>query len=282
MAKRRKSGVFFRQTATHPFGRLTLAGFHFNLRIKKPMPLRFWDTYAIVYVLTGRARFRDVDGLDLPMTPGALLLMFPGHGYHYDIDPDQPYSEFWLHFEGPVFDLMRDQGVIDPAVPIHHLEPVDAWLERFEGVARLQAQHRAGALLRQTCHFLDVLADAVSHSRRQKQTPPDNLWLAQAEALLEKHPVDANVDWTDLAMKMGLSADRFRKKFKQFTGTSPANYLVARRLEKACTLLQDRSLGLKEIATRCGFCDVFHFSKRFKQRLQLTPTEYRNHKLRIR
>ena len=46
-------------------------------------------------------------------------------------------------------------------------------------------------------------------------------------------------------------------------------------------MLHDRSLGLKEIAALCGFCDLYHFSKRFKQRLQLTPTQYREHKLRI-
>lgn len=281
MAKRRKSGVVMRQTATHPFGRLTLAGFHFGYRTQRPMPLRFWDTFAIVYVLAGRARFRDVDGLDLPMGPGDLLLMFPGHGYHYDPDPGQPWSEFWLHFQGPVFDLLRKQGVIDPARPIFHLTPVAGWLERFEAVARLRPRQRAGDPLRQTCRFLDVLADAIAHSREQQGGPPQNLWLAEATALLDRHPIAAPIEWSDIARKMGISHDRFRKKFKQFTGTTPANYLLARRLEAACGMLHDRSLGLKEVAALCGFCDLYHFSKRFKQRLQLTPTEYRERKLRI-
>lgn len=281
MAKRRKSGVVLRQTATHPFGRLTLAGFHFGFRSRAPMPLRFWDTFAIVYVLAGRARFHDVNGVDLPMGPGDLLLMFPGHGYHYDPDPEQPWSEFWLQFQGPVFDLLQKQGVIDPASPILRLTPVDAWLERFESVARLRPRQRTCDPLLQTCRFLDVLADAIAHGREQKGGPPQNLWLAQATALLDKHPIAAPVEWNALAKKMGISHDRFRKKFKQFTGTTPANYLLARRLEAACGMLHDRSLGLKEIAALCGFCDLYHFSKRFKQRLQLTPTQYREHKLRI-
>ena len=61
----------------------------------------FWDTFAVVYVLDGRARFHDETGLSLAMRPGDLLLMFPGHGYHYDIDPQYLWSEFALHFQGP-------------------------------------------------------------------------------------------------------------------------------------------------------------------------------------
>ena len=281
MAKQKRSGVFLRQTAPHPFGRLTLAGFGIDCRPRAPMPVRFWDTYAIVYVIEGQARFRDVNGLDLPMRPGDLLLMFPGHGYHYDVDQQHVWSEFWLHFQGPVFDLMREQSVIDPARPIHHLAPIEAWLGRFEAVARLPARHRAGDALRQTCRFVDLLADAVTHGRDRKDDRPQNLWLAQATAILDRHPIAKPVPWESVAREMGISHDRFRRKFKQFTGTTPANYIIARRLEAACGMLHDRSVGLKEIAATCGFCDVFHFSKRFKQRLRLTPTEYRQHKLRI-
>ena len=44
-------------------------------------------------------------------------------------------------------------------------------------------------------------------------------------------------------------------------------------------MLHDRNVGLKEIARTCGFCNVFHFSKRFKQAMRMTPTEYRNRRL---
>ena len=50
---------------------------------------------------------------------------------------------------------------------------------------------------------------------------------------------------------------------------------MARRLEVACSMLHYRSLGLKEIAHACGFCDVFHFSKRFKQGIRLNTGRHR-------
>ena len=83
MAKKWKTGEILRQTATHPLGRLTLAGLLVNHQATGPMPMRFWDTFVVVYVLAGRARFHDETGLRLPVRSGDLLLMFPGHGYHY-------------------------------------------------------------------------------------------------------------------------------------------------------------------------------------------------------
>ena len=113
----------------------------------------------------------------------------------------------------------------------------------------------------------------------RKNERPQNIWFAQATALLDKQIIDKPANWNTISAQMGISYDRFRKRFVQLAGVSPAKYLMARRLETACIMLQDRTLGLKEIARACGFCDVFHFSKRFKQGVRLTPTEYREQKL---
>jgi AraC-like DNA-binding protein len=279
MIRKRKSGELLRQTAIHPLGRITLAGLFIKERSVGPTPMRFWDTYAVVYLLEGRARFHDETGLSLPMRPGDLLLMFPGHGYHYDVDPTRPWSEFALHFQGPVFDLWRQLKIIDPAHPIYHLKPIEKWLERFESLVQARSARRSGDLLKQVCQWQEILADVLAEGRGRKQERPQNLWLGQATALLDEQPIAKPPDWQAIAAEMGLSYDRFRKRFVQSAGTSPAKYLMARRLETACRMIEDRTLGLKEIARACGFCDAFQFSKQFKKGLRLTPTEYREFKL---
>ena len=108
--------------------------------------MRFWNTFAVVYLLEGRGQFHDETGLSLPMRPGDLLLMFPGHGYHYDMDSRRPWSEFALHFQGPVFDLWRQLKIIDPARPIYHLKPIEKWLQRFESLVEPRARRGAPAI----------------------------------------------------------------------------------------------------------------------------------------
>ncbi len=279
MAIPRRSKVFLRQTAVHPLGRLTEAGVLIDLHVSGPMPMRLWDTFAAVYVLDGRARFWDETGLSLPLQPGDLLLTFPGHGYHYDIDPRQAWSEFSMQFQGPVFDLWRQAKILDPAHPIYHLEPIEKWLSRFEDLSRAPSIRHANHILRQVCQWQVLLAEILGHGSGRKQQPARSLWLSQALTLLNQQPVDEPPDWLAVAAQMGLSYDRFRKRFTQSARTSPARYLMARRLETACKLLEDRRLGLKEIAAACGFCDAFQFSKQFKKGLRVSPTEYRKRKL---
>ena len=279
MAIRRKSKVLLRQTAVHPLGRLTQAGTLIDLHVTGPMPMRFWDTYAAIYVLAGRARLWDQTGLSRPVRPGDLLLAFPGHGYHYDIDPRQGWSEFTLQFQGPVFDLWRQWKILDPAHPVYHLEPIERWHSRFEELVRPASIRHTNNILKQVCQWQVLLAEILNHGSQWKQQPAQNLWLSQAMTLLNQQPVDEPPDWLAVSEQMGLSYDRFRKRFTQSAGTSPSRYLMARRLETACKLLEDRRLGLKEIAGACGFCDAFQFSKQFKKGLRMSPTEYRKSKL---
>ena len=279
MIHKRKSGMLMRQTAAHPLGRLTRAGLHIDFCPATPMPMRFWDTFALVYVLAGQGQFHDETGLSLSLRPGDLLLMFPGHGYNYQQDRRHLWSEFWLQFQGPIFDLWRQQKILNPSRPIYHLTPIEKWLTRFEDLVRPRSTRRVGHVLQQLCRLQELLADVLMEGSGRKNERPQNIWFAQATALLDKQPIDGSASWDAISAQMGISYDRFRKRFVQLAGVSPAKYLMARRLETACTMLQDRTLGLKEIARACGFCDVFHFSKRFKQGVRLTPTEYREHKL---
>jgi len=47
-------------------------------------------------------------------------------------------------------------------------------------------------------------------------------------------------------------------------------------IEHCEDLLQDRRLTIKQIADACGFCDEFHFAKRFKELTGLTPAQFRH------
>jgi AraC-like DNA-binding protein len=62
----------------------------------------------------------------------------------------------------------------------------------------------------------------------------------------------------------------------KLTGASPASYRMKRTIDRACELMQQQKLTNKEISTRLGFSDEFHFSRRFKQFTGLAPREFRS------
>jgi AraC family transcriptional regulator len=79
----------------------------------------------------------------------------------------------------------------------------------------------------------------------------------------------------DLAQLAGYTPDHFSRLFKRCFGQSPYQYVLARRVERAKTLLRDRSGSIAEIATACGFSTPAHLCSAFKRRTGSTPGSYR-------
>lgn len=79
----------------------------------------------------------------------------------------------------------------------------------------------------------------------------------------------------ELAERAGLSPSRFHARCLDATGAAPMAWVRRRRLERAAELLAGSDLGMAEIASRVGFCDVFHLNKRFRALYGLPPTRFR-------
>ncbi len=84
---------------------------------------------------------------------------------------------------------------------------------------------------------------------------------------------------SDLAFFTNLSLSSFKRKFKQIFGTSPAQYIKLKRLEKAENLLITTNQRVSDIAFDCGFNDLAYFSKAFNAFYKLSPSEYRKKQL---
>jgi AraC-like DNA-binding protein len=71
------------------------------------------------------------------------------------------------------------------------------------------------------------------------------------------------------------SLSSFKREFRRCYGTTPAKWLIGRRLECAAQMLRTTSMSMTEIALECGFEEPSHFSRTFKAKFGQPPTEYR-------
>lgn len=78
-----------------------------------------------------------------------------------------------------------------------------------------------------------------------------------------------------MADSVSYSYDHFRHRFKELTGQAPTNYIINKRVEKACLLLQQNTLSCTEISLICGFSSSAQFSTMFKRTIGYTPVEYK-------
>ena len=78
-----------------------------------------------------------------------------------------------------------------------------------------------------------------------------------------------------LSRRVNLSPSRLRQLFNKETGRSPMGYLSDVRMQKAGELLRSTFLSIKEVTFLCGVKDVSHFTRDFKKKYGLTPSEFR-------
>jgi AraC-like DNA-binding protein len=79
----------------------------------------------------------------------------------------------------------------------------------------------------------------------------------------------------DMSAVAGFSSKYFCKFFKDMTGSTPINYLMTYRIERAARKLLGSDLSVTQIAFDCGFNDLSYFIKTFKAFKHTSPKEYR-------
>jgi AraC-like DNA-binding protein len=78
-----------------------------------------------------------------------------------------------------------------------------------------------------------------------------------------------------ISNSLGYHRTYLSKMFSHYIGQSPMQYLTSLRLERATVLLRNRQhFTIEEIALSVGYRDSFYFSKLFKQKYGLSPSEY--------
>ncbi len=80
---------------------------------------------------------------------------------------------------------------------------------------------------------------------------------------------------SELARAAGMSSFHFAREFKRTTGTTPHQYLIKFRVERAKALLAQHELPLVEVGLRSGFSHQSHFTRLFRRLTGTTPHSYR-------
>lgn len=258
-----------------PVGEIELAGLLQNVRGIEPGNMRILRRFTLVLMVEGRGYFRDARGATANLVPGDVVLVFPEIAHAYGPVGAGEWTQVYYVFDGPQFQLWRSQGLLSPERPVLRLGSPDYWRRRLQEVVKGEPLHGPGAALRAMGRFLQVVTEMLATDSELAQRSGPDAWLEKSLRLMGEQ---GGAGWASpqaAAEQVGLSYENFRKRFQQLTGESPGRYQKRRRLEWACAAIYHGQVTLKQIADTLGFCDVFHFSKAFKQEIGFTPSDYR-------
>lgn len=103
---------------------------------------------------------------------------------------------------------------------------------------------------------------------------PDFQVLLPAIKHIENNYHDPKLNNSELALQCHISEVYFRKLFSEQYKTTPRQFIIDIRINKAKQLLSEGILKISAISELCGFSNPYHFCRTFKKQVGVTPTEY--------
>lgn len=109
-------------------------------------------------------------------------------------------------------------------------------------------------------------------------SPNDRKFMDRLLELMEKNMDNGDLVVDDFVREMAVSRSVFFKKLKVLTGLAPIEFIKEMRIKRAASYIESGEYNMTQIAYMVGINDPRYFSKCFKQRYNMTPTEYKEMK----
>lgn len=190
-----------------------------------------------------------------PVHAGEVFVILPNEVTFYKADTSDPWVYRWIGFDGALSEKYRELPPVfaleDSLFP-NVLHYRDAW----GGIEYALA----GKLFAMMAALFGDAAEADDRVSRIKT-------YIKASYMRE-------IRVEEIAAHFSLDRRYLSRIFKQKTGKTPQEYLIAVRMREACRQLA-LGRGVAETAGLCGYADACNFSKMFKREMGMSPAAWR-------
>ncbi|MDR6551229.1 helix-turn-helix domain-containing protein [Paenibacillus qinlingensis] len=231
------------------------------------------DSYLIAYILrgTGELTFQNKS---YPLGTNQLFFIHCDHYHHYAANPQEPLELLWVHLNGSSTAAYYEQyaAAHDPVLQLSNDSTASSLIRQS---LQIQQQRSAATELLTSKLLVELLTEIVLSAQQislSKSDKPDYID-AICQTLQLRFIESISLD--ELAQEYAVSKYHMAKRFKQYTGLSPHEYLIGIRMTHAKELLKYSDIPVSAIAAAVGIDNVSHFINLFKDRTGDTPLVYR-------
>lgn len=242
--------------------------------------------FNLWFIWAGRGSMR-LRGGTVNLQPGSCIWMRPGGIYLATQRPQEPLSICHQHFD--LIDRRTHRRIAADDMPaeffdVFDLHATQAILNRIRWMALQVHGHpstkstdalaqAANIMLRGLLMDLLATSEAGPHLPNHTDLFHRNVILPLAAKLstaLEPAP-----SVTEMAAKAGYEPSHFSHLFREITGSSPRQFILAAKISRARLMLLETDHPIGCVASELGYSDVFFFSRQFKHFTGQSPSEFR-------
>ncbi|SEN31055.1 helix-turn-helix transcriptional regulator [Lihuaxuella thermophila] len=247
------------------------------------------DAYEIYYFHSGVCTYLISDRV-YRLAPGDLIIMHGMTLHRANPDPAVEYCRSLIHFD-PRFvrRFFNPPDMVDLLLPFHRLknyrfrlggksrqqevEWLLADMSRYYTVQQPLAKQRFLLLFLQL--LIEIYEEYQMTDHAAESPTEKELIVQRVISYIEKHYAE-EISLERIADELFLSKYYLSHTFKDVTGVTIMSYVMNRRINQAkiCFLI-DPDLSVTEAGYRVGFKHLSHFSRVFKEKVGMTPEQYR-------
>ena len=237
---------------------------------------RILNEYQLIYIAKGEGIFESSGVGKLKVIEGSVIILFPGEWHRFKPKANTGWDEYWVGFKGDVIDNLIKKQFFHPEEPVLYTGLKEEVLILFTDIIENTKSEKTGYQPLISGAVLYLLGYIHSFVKQKKFENEDivEVMVTKARFLL-RAKIDEDVTMQLIAEQLHVSYAWFRKMFKLYTGIAPQQYLIQLKIEKAKMLLRNPLKSVKEIAYELNFDSPFYFSKLFKEKVGLSPDQYK-------
>ena len=234
------------------------------------------DDNLLIYCVEGRGRASTGEWRG-EVGPGEVLLLPQGVAHHYEAIAEEPWTIYWVHFQGSSTAIFNQYlGYRDAGKPVARVGVSPQLTAHFRGLMEV---HRTGYSTRafiNAANQLRHLLTQIALEMRRAQAINQHSFNLDAVQRFMLENLSQQLELDTLAAAAKLSKYHFSNKYKALTGYSPIKHFLNMKMEHACHLLDTGDLSVKGVAAALGYDDPLYFSRLFNKTVGMSPRSYRN------
>lgn len=234
-------------------------------------------SYLLHYIIDGSGKF-FCDNKEYTLHAGDIFLIEPDVMTFYQADFQTPWSYAWIGMKGNKLPEFFARIGKNHSTPIIHCPKNNKILDIITDILHtdssgIKQEFKRQALLFQ---FFDQISpqSLYKNSMVNSNDMKDNGYLVKAIEFIQNN-YHNYMRVTDVSDHLGITRNYLFTIFKNSIGHSPLEYITYFKLSKACNLLDDSNNTIENVAYSCGYNELSTFSRAFKNRYGVTPSNYR-------
>ncbi len=216
------------------------------------------------------------DGIDFEIGPGMCFVEFPNIVICEKTDERDPWAKLRVNMYGSDVQKIVESLGFSPRNPIFPRPFNSVIRDNMREIVDTAASQSPFRKLKHLACLNNVFTELARLSNFNVEK---NLKKKQSDYVFEamnylNFNYNKKILVSDIADRLGVNRSHLYTLFKEETGASIKDYLIAQRIQKACEFLLNTNASVAQIAASVGY-DPLSFSKVFKRVMNISPKDYR-------